>query len=325
MSQSHEWPESNDPELRELSRALSEARLRGPDDMTLRRGWTAIAGLVTRPGVAASRGRRWSYFAGGIATTTALGLAAAALLWPRAVEMPVATKPATRIVAPEPGTRRLTLDGGVEAKLSSASVMRLEGGAPRVEGGEVRFSVPRRPAGNPFVVRVAHYRVVVLGTRFGVALDPRPPCSGRRGGWNRGRLRRRGATVSWPGSTGRRVGGAHPPKGRTMRRRVAAAAPSGAPEKPEPKSVSKSGLRADSGPAGVRGPRTAHRTLALATPGGPEAPNIPRSIRRRQTLPRPLALRSRSVMLAKPCSSIAGWPSAAGRRPRTPPTRSGRF
>ena len=42
---------------------------------------------------------------------------------------------------------------------------------PRVEGGEVRFSVPRRTPGHPFVVRAERYRVVVIGTRFGVAVD----------------------------------------------------------------------------------------------------------------------------------------------------------
>ena len=49
--------------------------------------------------------------------------------------------------------------------------MRLDGGDPRVEGGEVRFSVPHRPPGHPFVVRAERYRVVVIGTRFGVAVD----------------------------------------------------------------------------------------------------------------------------------------------------------
>jgi hypothetical protein len=285
MSQNHGWPESNDPDLRELSRALSEARLRGPDDMTLRRGWTAVAGLVTRSAVAGSRGRRWSYFAGGIATTTALGLAVAALLWPRAVETPVATKAAAHVVAPEPGARRLTLDGGVEAKLSSASVMRLEGGAPRVEGGEVRFSVPRRPAGNPFVVRVARYRVVVLGTRFGVALDParRVAVDVEDGTVDvyadgaDGQLARlhRGQTWRSPASEGPDNAGAVAPP--------SAAAPSGALQKSEAKSEGKievksevkSGLRSDFASGGARGPRTAHRPLALLTPGGPAAATSP--------------------------------------------------
>lgn len=168
MSPDPQWPEGNDPDMRQLARALDDARLRGPDDMTLRRGWTTLAGLVTP--TAPARGRRWSYFAGGIATTATLGLAAAALLWPRTIERPSTIK-APVAQATEVGMRRLTLDGGVEAKLSTASVMRLDGVAPRVEGGEVRFSVPKRAPGNPFVVRVARYRVVVLGTRFGVALD----------------------------------------------------------------------------------------------------------------------------------------------------------
>ena len=119
--------------------------MRGPDDMMLRRGWTAPSPLCwPGPGSRAPAVDAGPTSPGESPPRRRLGLAMAALMWPRAVETPVATKPATHIVAPELGARRLTLDGGVEAKLSSASVMRLEGGAPRVEGGEVRFSVPRR-------------------------------------------------------------------------------------------------------------------------------------------------------------------------------------
>ena len=48
--------------------------------------------------------------------------------------------------------------------------MRIEGSDARVEGGAVRFKVPHRRPGHPFVVRADRYRVVVLGTRFGVAV-----------------------------------------------------------------------------------------------------------------------------------------------------------
>ena len=171
-----ERPDGGDPLPGELRRALEDARLRGPDDMTLRRGWAGLADLVgKRP---PARARRWPYFAGGAASAAALGVACAALLWPRIVDGPAgenapATTAATgaRPATGESGMRRLTLEGGVEAKLSAASVMRLDGGDPRVEGGEVRFSVPHRLPGHPFVVRAEHYRVVVVGTRFGVAVD----------------------------------------------------------------------------------------------------------------------------------------------------------
>ena len=66
--------------------------------------------------------------------------------------------------------RRVTLDGGVEARLEGASVMRIDRGDARVEEGAVRFSVPQRRPGHPFVVRAQKYRVVVLGTKFGVAV-----------------------------------------------------------------------------------------------------------------------------------------------------------
>ena len=49
--------------------------------------------------------------------------------------------------------------------------MRIEGSDARVEGGAVRFKVPHRRPGHPFVVRADRYRVVVIGTRFGVAVN----------------------------------------------------------------------------------------------------------------------------------------------------------
>jgi hypothetical protein len=171
------WPAGTDRAAELLRRALDDAALRGPDDMTLRRGWTAVA-EPTKP----RRTRRWSWFAGGVASTAALAVVAALWLWPRSVAtdaqsiagIAAASSASTAPFGPAPaalGTRRLTLEGGVEAQLGSSSVMRLEDGAPRVEAGEVRFSVPHRPPGHPFVVRAAGYNVVVVGTRFGVAVD----------------------------------------------------------------------------------------------------------------------------------------------------------
>jgi len=166
-----QWPDGDDPSARELRRALDDAHLRGPDDMTLRRGWTALADVVER--VQQIRPRSWPYFAGGVASAAAIAIAGAALLWPRTVESPTnAARTSPVMTSPDAfGMRRLTLEGGVEAQLDTASVMRLEGGDPRVEGGEVRFSVPRRTPGHPFVVRAEGFRVVVIGTRFGVAVD----------------------------------------------------------------------------------------------------------------------------------------------------------
>jgi hypothetical protein len=175
VRQSGSWPEGNDPVARELRLALNEAHLRGPDDMTLRRGWAALAGRLRPPGP-----RRWPYFAGGVASAAALALAAAAWLWPRSMETPgfspARTAPkiaaASGTVTSTPtGRRRLTLEGGVEAELDVASVMHIDGGDPRVMDGEVRFSVPHRPPGHPFVVRAERYRVIVVGTKFGVRVE----------------------------------------------------------------------------------------------------------------------------------------------------------
>ena len=164
------WPDGNDPVAAELRRALDEAQQRIPDDVTLRRGWAAIG----NPPTAGRRGARLSWFAGGVASTAALALACAAWLWPRTVEPPVSSgqpqpRPTPAMAVAE--TRRLMLDGGVEAELERTSVMRIEGSDARVEDGPVRFKVPRRRPGHPFVVRAETYRVIVIGTRFGVAVN----------------------------------------------------------------------------------------------------------------------------------------------------------
>jgi tetratricopeptide (TPR) repeat protein len=166
------WPDGDDAIAAELRRALDEAQRRVPDDVTLRRGWAAID---TRPS-AGRRAARLSWFAGGMASTAALALACAAWLWPRVVQTPERAQATQTAVASNPAstspeTRRLTLDGGVEAELQRTSVMRIEGSDPRVEGGTVRFKVPRRRPGHPFVVRADRYHVVVIGTKFGVAVN----------------------------------------------------------------------------------------------------------------------------------------------------------
>src|SRR5204862_965238 len=67
--------------------------------------------------------------------------------------------------------RRLTLEGGVVAELQHTSKMSIEESGARVEGGTVRFKVPHRRPGHPFVVRADQFRVVVIGTRFGVGVS----------------------------------------------------------------------------------------------------------------------------------------------------------
>jgi hypothetical protein len=163
------WPEGSDRVSTELRRALDQAALRGPDDVTLRRGWAAVANPPDPPST-----RRSFWFAGGVASTAVLGIVAAVWLWPRAAER--APSGRARVLAHAesvagPGARRLTLEGGVETVIGRSGVMRIDDGAPRVEAGEVRFSVPHRQPGHPFVVRAEGYRVVVVGTRFGISVQ----------------------------------------------------------------------------------------------------------------------------------------------------------
>jgi len=156
------WPDGDDPIAAEIRQALDEAQQRIPDDVTLRRGWAAIDDGPTR-----RRGARLSWFAGGMASTAALALACAAWLWPRNVNV----VDSTAVVQAQAETRRLTLEGGVVAELQHTSKMSIEESGARVEGGTVRFKVPHRRPGHPFVVHAEHYRVVVIGTRFGVGVS----------------------------------------------------------------------------------------------------------------------------------------------------------
>jgi hypothetical protein len=158
------WPDGPDHVSDELRRALDEAAHRLPDDVSLRRIWATVAAPPEPP-----RTRRGFWFAGGVASAMALAVLAGIWVVPRAADLVQAVR--THTFANADGARRLTLEGGVEATIGRSGVMRIDDGAPRVEAGEVRFSVPHRRPGHPFVVRVQEYHVVVVGTRFGIALQ----------------------------------------------------------------------------------------------------------------------------------------------------------
>ena len=97
MTQRH-WPEGPDRVSTELRRALDQAALRGPDDMTLRRGWAAVANPPEPEST-----RRSFWFAGGVASTAVLGIVAAVWLWPRAAERaPSARRGSWRTPRPSP-------------------------------------------------------------------------------------------------------------------------------------------------------------------------------------------------------------------------------
>jgi len=261
MTPQHRWPDGPDETSSELRRALDEASLRGPDDMTLRRGWAAVAEPPEPP-----RARRGFWFAGGVATTAALVAASALWIRPRLVELAQPAnrdKPAAQSEAATPGPRRLTLEGGVEAVLGRSSVMRLEDGAPRVEGGEVRFSVPHRPPGHPFVVRAEGYRVVVVGTRFGVSVDGQ---SGDRKAV--GVDVDEGIVEVWEAATQRRLARLTPGESwqspdvdAEAPAPPAAVDPAPAPSGPTPT------IAAPARDLHRRGKHAASRTLALASPG----------------------------------------------------------
>ncbi len=272
MTPQHRWPDGPDEVSAELRRALDEASLRGPDDMTLRRGWSAVAAPMEP-----ARARRGFWFAGGVATTAALALAGALWLWPHATELPWSGHGKTVAKAESaatPGARRLTLEGGVEAVLGRSSVMRLEDGAPRVEGGEVRFSVPHRQPGHPFVVRAEGYRVVVVGTRFGINVDGK--IDGKTEGKTDGQKAvgvdvDEGIVEVWEAATQRRLARLTPGES-WQSPDVAAEAPAGpAAVEPAPApSAPAPSISTPPAPPGSLRHASKHpgaRTLALASPG----------------------------------------------------------
>jgi len=257
------WLEGDqDPAASELRRALDEARLATADDVTLRRMW----GRVADPGPGRRRGPRWLWFAAGMAATAAIAFLLGGWLSarPKLAVRPVVAPPVAIAPAPAPAfdpgaagtvrtgageTLRLTLRGGTEARLGSSSVMSLdEEERPTVEGGEVGFKVPHQQPGHAFVVRAGAFRVVVVGTKFGLRVDDggRVRVAVEEGTvevWNRTRLARLAAGEQWESPH--------------LAAQESAAAPAPAPAR------APSSLHARSAPHA--------RTLALAAAEGPSA------------------------------------------------------
>jgi hypothetical protein len=301
VSPRRDWPQGPDEVSAELRRALDEASLRGPDDMMLRRGWSAVslslggkrsagheagydpASLGDPPALdmaalmAPPRARRGFWFAWGVATTAALAAVVAVWVWPHISELAQSStqrhRPVAKTEALAPGARRLTLEGGVEAVLGQSSVMRIEDGAPRIEGGEVRFSGPHRQPGHPFVVRADGYRVVVVGTKFGVNVAGRDGTVGA--GHLDGKTDKVGVDVDegvvevWETASGQRLARLTPGE-RWQSPDVAPEPPATpAPVEPAPELTLNAAVPPPPEPARAHhaGKRLGDRTLALASPG----------------------------------------------------------
>ena len=224
-----------------------------------------------------------------------------------------------RSAAADPGRR-----GG--GSLGRSSVMRLEDGAPRIEGGEVRFSVPHRQPGHPFVVRAEGYRVVVVGTRFGVSVDGKSEAKPRPTTKKRSTSSDEGIVEVWDAATQRRLARLtpgeswrspesprRPPPARPRSsRRPHQVVPAPVIRRNRPRRATSTRRQAASARTlALASPASSHRTAAGAA--GPRSPNLRQPARRWPPETRPAR-----------CSSIARWRRGRDRRPRTPPTRSGR-
>jgi hypothetical protein len=175
---------TGDPAEAELRKALDDAKLRGPDDVMLRRMWAKLGEDPHGVGHEVARRRRaprWFWFASGMVSMAAVTLAALLWLWPRTLApLPTVSTSTIQPVVVGPGTVRtgegetlpLTLRGGTKAVLGSSSVMKLAADyTPSVEGGEVGFTVPHQPLGHTYVVHAGPYRVIVVGTKFRLSVD----------------------------------------------------------------------------------------------------------------------------------------------------------
>jgi hypothetical protein len=78
MSDGRWLDDATDGPEAELREALNEARARLPDQVALRRLW----GRVAYPDLDRATRARWSWFVGGVITSSALALALAFCLWP---------------------------------------------------------------------------------------------------------------------------------------------------------------------------------------------------------------------------------------------------
>ena len=262
-------------------------------------------------------------------------LAVAARQRAGAVEHP-APPPGAKSETLAPGARRLTLEGGVEACSAESSVMRLEDGAPRIEGGEVRFSVPHRQPGHPFVVRAEGYRVVVVGTRFGVDVDGKTatvePKTDGEGTKTVAVDVDEGVVEVWETADGQRAGAADPrrelaePGGRAAE---APAAPGRGRAGPAHRRRTRRSCRR---PGAARTHRHAGKHLGGAHLGARLARRDRDSQRRAASAAESADRRSgggpRGAGLGRRAARAAAlptrWRRGPARRPRTPPTRSAR-
>ena len=203
------WLEgSPDPVAGEVRLALDDAQARTGDDVALRRIWSKVS-QATSPVLRPRALARWRWFVGGVVSSAGLAAVLAVAFWPVRVAQPVAaTAPAaarpiaarasallsapTPAPTPAPASARRLVMGptSIEAAAGEALVVQLAGGvgaalaphatlavdeqqAPTVLYGSVHFSVPHQAPGRTFVVAVAGYRVVVVGTKFRIATGAR--------------------------------------------------------------------------------------------------------------------------------------------------------
>ncbi len=182
-----------------VRQALDEAAERDADEVALRRVWARLArdpGLeahiraLEEPVGTEPRRVRWQWLAlttlGGAAAVAAvfllsgkapLGVSPKAAVVPAEVPVLVDGSARSGLVTPalvragKGETLRLALPGKVDAVVTSESALALDSQShPTVSAGEVQFAVPHQAPGKTFSVGVDKYRVVVVGTRFSVAL-----------------------------------------------------------------------------------------------------------------------------------------------------------
>jgi TolA-binding protein len=184
MSDRRWLDEARDPGRRALREALDEAERFKHAEMLQRRVWSRVSDPA-RAGAGARAGRRLLMAGALVASAAGAAALVATLRMPRptaperaALARAVPARPVTPrppvVIATRAGERKVRLLAhGARAELAPQTVMAFdEQERPALERGEVRVEVPALPHAEPFVMRVASYRVVLAAARFTARAQP---------------------------------------------------------------------------------------------------------------------------------------------------------
>lgn len=128
--------------------------------------------------------------------------------------------------------RRVRLKGGAMVAIAAQTTLTVDAGQrPSITRGRIELEVPRQPPGDQFTVEAGPYMIVVVGTRFDVAMGARQVDVSVKEGvvevWRDGRMVRLRAGDAWRGPR-------HLPTVKSSKARRPIRVASGTPYRPHP-------------------------------------------------------------------------------------------